>query len=81
MTKVKGYNKKINLIVEPMKNRPNTSTVAVPSYTILKPGSIKVNMNIRNLTSRKITVKAKSIVARVAAANIVPSMLAQGNSQ
>ena len=55
--------------------------VAVPSYTILKPGSSKVNMNIRNPTSRKITVKAKLIVARVAAANVVPSMLAQGNSQ
>ena len=55
--------------------------VAVPSYTILKPGSSKVDMNIRNPTSRKITVKAKSIVARVAAANEVPSMVAQEHSQ
>ena len=31
--------------------------------------------------SRKITVIAKSIVARVAAANVVPSMLAQEHSQ
>ena len=63
MTGVKGHNKKVNIIVEPMKNRPNSSVVAVPSYTTLKPGSSKVNMNIRNLTSRKIMVKAKLIIA------------------
>ena len=45
--------KKVNLIVEPTENRPNPSAVAVPSYTVLKPGSSKVNMNVRNLTSRK----------------------------
>ena len=38
-------------------------------------------MNIRNLTSRTITVKAKSIVARVASAYVVPLILAQENSQ
>ena len=81
MTNVKGHNKKVNLIVEPMKNRPNQSVVVVPSFTALKPGSSKVNMNVRNLTSRKITVKAKSIVAGVAAANMVPPMLTQINSQ
>ena len=48
MIKVKGHNKKVNLIVEPMKNRPNPSAVVVPSYTVLKPGSRKVNMKIRN---------------------------------
>ena len=63
-----------------MKNKPNSSAVAVPSYTILKPGSSKVNMN-RNPTGRKITMKAKLILATVAAANVVPSMLTQRNSQ
>ena len=81
MTKVKGHNQKVNLIVEPMKNKPHSSMVTVLNYTILKPSSSKVNMNIRNSTSRKIAVKAKSIVARVSAANVVPSMLAQGHSQ
>ena len=64
-----------------MENRPNPSVVVVPSYTVLKPGSSKFNMNVRNLTSRKITVKAKSIVAWVVAANVVSPMLAQENSQ
>ena len=52
-------NKKVKLIVEPMTNRPNLSAVVVPSYTDLKPGSSKINMNLRNLASRRITVKAK----------------------
>ena len=77
ITKVKGHDKKANLIVEPMKNKPNPSAVVVPSYTDLKPGSSKVNMNLRKLTSRKITVKAKSIVAQVTEANVVPPTLLQ----
>ena len=77
ITKVKVHDKKINLRVEPMKNRPNQLAVVVPSYTDLKPGSSKANMNLRNCTSRKITVKAKSIVAQLAAANVVPPILLQ----
>ena len=38
-------------------------------------------MNIRNLTSGKIMVKAKSIIARVAAANLIPPILTQENSK
>ena len=75
ITKVKGHDKKVNLIVEPMKNRPNPSAVVVLSFTDIKPGSSKVNMNLKNFTSIKITVKAKSIVAWIATANVVPPML------
>ena len=64
-----------------MKNRPNPSALVVPSYTDLKPGSSKVNMDLRNPTSRRITMKAKWIVAWIAAANIVPPILSQKNSQ
>ena len=76
MTRVRGHNKKANLIVKPMKNKPSSSAVSVPSYTLLKPSSSTINMNVRSLTSRKITVKANLIVARVAAANVVPPMVA-----
>ena len=72
MMKVKRHDKRVNLIVEPKNNRCNPSVVVVPSYTNLRPGSSKVNMSLRNLTSRSITVKAKYIVAQVAAANVVP---------
>ena len=57
------------------------TVVAVPSYAYLKPGSSRVNMSLRNLTSKSIVVKVKSIVAQLAAANAVPSMLASKNPQ
>ena len=44
MTEVKGHDKKVNIIVEPVTNRSNSTVVAVPSYTTLKLGSSKVNM-------------------------------------
>ena len=49
--------------------------MVVPSYTDLKAGSSKVNMILRNLSSRIIKVKAKSIVAQVATANVVAAIL------
>ena len=64
-----------------VKNGLNSLVVAVPSYTILKPGSSNVNMNIRNLTSRKMMVKAKLIMTGVAAANVITPFLAQENSK
>ena len=49
---------------------------AVPSYTFLKPGSQRVQVMIKNITARAITVKSGERVARVEAANAVPHMLA-----
>ena len=74
-TKVKGHDKRVNLILEPKDNRYNPSAVVVPSYANLRPGSRKVNMSLRNLTNRNVTVRVKSIVAQVTTANVVPSTL------
>ena len=61
---VKDDDKRVNIIVEPKNNGYDPSVVAVPRYTYLKPGSSRVNMSLRNLTSRGITVKVKSIVGQ-----------------
>ena len=79
--KVKGHDMRVNLIAEPKNNGCNPSVVVVPSYGNLRPGSSKVNMSCINLNSRSITVKAKLIVAQVAAANVVPPMLTPKNPQ
>ena len=79
--KMKDHDKRVNIIVEPSNNGYNSSVVTVPSYPYLKPGSSKINMSLRNLTSRSITVKAKSIVAQLAVANAVPSILTPKNPQ
>ena len=77
ITKVKGHGKKVNLIVKSITNRPNPWAVVVPINTDLKPDSSKVNMNLRKLASRRITVKAKSIVAQVTTGNVVTPILSQ----
>ena len=52
------------------------SFCAVPSYPFLKPGSQRVQVMIKNITARPITVKQGERVARIEAANVVPQMLA-----
>ena len=81
ITKVKGYDKRVNLIVELKSNVCNSSVVAIPNYVNLRPGSSKVNMSLKNLTSRSQTAKVKSIVDQVAIANVVPPMLIPKNPQ
>ena len=39
---------------------------------MLKPGSSRVSVGIRNLSYRKVTIPAKSTIAKIAAVNIVP---------
>ena len=81
ITNIKGHDKRVNPIVEPKNNVGDPSVVVVPSYANLRPGCSKVNMSLRNLTSKNITVIAKSVVVQVATANVVPSMLTPKNPQ
>ena len=81
ITKVKDHDKRVNIILEPNNNGYNPSVVTAPSYAYLKPRSSKVNMSLRNLSSRSITVKVKSIVTQLAVVNLVPSMLTPKNPQ
>ena len=48
----------------------------VNSYSVLYPGSSRAKVALRNLTSKEIILKSKTCVAHVAAANVVPHMLA-----
>ena len=54
ITKVKGHDKKVNIIVEPKSNVYNFSVTAVPSYAHLKPGSSKVNISLKKTLLVKI---------------------------
>ena len=50
--------------------------IPIHGYTVLKPGSSRVSIGLRNHSCRKVTVPAKSIIAKVTAANVVPHSLA-----
>ena len=58
--------------MEPIQSKNYEAVIPVHGFTVLKPGSSRVSVGLRNLSCRKITILAKSAIAKVAAANIVP---------
>ena len=72
LTECNQHFKRVNVIVEPYTDKTYEAAVPIHGYTVLKPGSSRVSVGIWNLSCRKITVLAKLIIAKVAAANIVP---------
>ena len=76
--KCSTFSKCVNVAVEPLEEHKEGegSFCTVPSYTFLKPGSQRVQVMIKNITARPITVKQGERVARIEAANVVPQMLA-----
>ena len=46
------------------------------TYSMLKLGSSRVSIGLRNLSCKSVTIKSKTVVATVAAANLVPMSMA-----
>ena len=76
--KSSSYYKHVNVSVEPLEvhKEDGAKYCAVPGYTFLKPGLHRVHVMIKNLTVRNITVNQGSKIAEMAAANVIPHMLA-----
>ena len=72
LTECNQHFKRVNVIVEPDPDKNYEATIPIHGYTVLKPGSSRVSIGSRNLSCRKITVPAKLVIAKVAAANMVP---------
>ena len=66
----------MNIATEHSDNIANSNIAAVRSYSFIKPGSNKVVVSIRNLTSKEIVLKTGTVIGNVEAANAVPPMLA-----
>ena len=67
---------RVNVLVEPDPDKCYESVIPIHGYTVLKPGSSRVSVGLRNHSCHKITIAAKSIVAKIKAANVVPHSLA-----
>ena len=76
LTECDQHFKRINVIVEPDPDKDYESIIPIHGYTVLKPGSSHVFIGLRNYSCQKITVQAKSVIAKIAAANVVPHSLA-----
>ena len=70
------HSKRVNVIVESDPDKEYESMTPIHGYMVLKPGSSRVSIGLRNCSCHKVTVPAKSIIAKVTAANVVPHSLA-----
>ena len=77
-----SFYKHVNVSVEPLEvhKEDGAKYCAVPGYTFLKPGLHRIHVMIKNLTARNITVNQGSKIAEMAAANVIPHMLAPQTS-
>ena len=61
------------MATEHSDNIKNHNIVAVRSYSFMKPGSSKVVVGVRNLTSKEVVLKAGTVIGRIEAANATPT--------
>ena len=75
-TTFKKHFKRLNIMVESLIE-PNCNTVVpVRTYTVLKPGSTRLNVGLSNLSGKAITVHTKMAVTQFTATNAIPETLA-----
>ena len=72
ITRVKCHNKRINVIMEPVNSKSFGAVRTVLTYTEIKPNACKVELCLRNLSARSPTLKAKTVITNLTAANAVP---------
>ena len=76
LTECDQHFKRVNVIVEPDPDKEYESVIPIHGYTVLKPGSSRVSVGLRNHGCCKVIVQAKFIVGKISAANMVPHSLA-----
>ena len=76
LTQMPALDKRLNVTTESAGHIQEGKIKLIPSYENIKPGSQRVAVVLYNSSNDKITLEKGTIVAKVAAANIVPPMLA-----
>ena len=67
---------RLNLIVEPSKSIHLPSSVqCAPTYCTLEPGSNRVAVGFRNISSKSITIPPRAVVGQLQQAKMVPKLL------
>ena len=75
--KCSGYFKKVNVALELLEQHKEWEGTfcAVPTYTFLKPSSNHVEVMLKNIMARPITIKQGVQVAVVEVTNAVPNVI------
>ena len=72
-TKLRSHGMRLNLIAEPSDcTQLPTSVQCTPTYCTLEPGSNRVSVGVKNISSRAITIPPRVVVARLQQARMVP---------
>ena len=72
-TKLRSHGMRLNLIAEPSNcTQLPTSVQCTPTYCTLEPGSNRVSVGIKNISSRAITIPSRVVVGRLQQARMVP---------
>ena len=72
-TKQRSHGMKLNLMAEPSDCTQLPANVqCTPTYCTLKPGSTRVSVGIKNISSRAITIPSRVVVGKLQQARMVP---------
>ena len=76
ISELRQHRKRVNVMIDRVEGSLGDDVVPANSYSILYPGSTRAKVALRNMTPKEIVLKAKTCVAKMAVANVVPHMLA-----
>ena len=72
-TKLRSHGMRLNLIAEPSNCAQLPSSVqCTPTYCTVEPGSNRVSVGIKNVSSRAITIPSRVVVGKLQPARVVP---------
>ena len=73
-TKLRSHGMRLNLIAEPSNcTQLPASVQCTPTYCTLEPGSNRVSVGVKNISSRAITIPSRVVVGRLKQARMVPN--------
>ena len=76
LTECNSHSKRVHVMTEASERFNHEAIKTISAYSVLKPGSSRVSIGLRNLSCKSVTIKLKTVVATVAAANLVPMSMA-----
>ena len=76
LTECSTHYKRVHVVTEASEKLQHGTVKPICTYSELKPGSSRVSIGLRNFSCRSVTLRPKTVVAKVSAANIVPFSVA-----
>ena len=76
LTECSTHYKRVHVITEASEKFQHGSVKSICTYSELKPRSSRVSIGLRNFSCRSVTLRPKTVLAKVSAANIVPFSVA-----